>query len=57
MTVTGRVARQGFGLSDCPARPATIMTIGICAPRKACAATRTATFRRVCASVRSMRAG
>jgi len=43
--VIGRVARQGFGASICPASPPTMKLADICAPRIACAATRTATLR------------
>ena len=42
----GSVARQTLVASDCPANPPTRKIIGICAPRKACAATSTATLRR-----------
>jgi hypothetical protein len=42
----GSVAQQGLGASDCPASPPIVKIIGICAPRIACAATRTATLRR-----------
>lgn len=43
--VIGRVAQQILGARLCPARPATVKIIGICAPRIACAATRTRTLR------------
>jgi hypothetical protein len=44
--VIGSVARQGFGASICPASPPTMKLADICAPRIACAATRTVTLRR-----------
>ena len=44
MREIGSVAKQTFEASDWPARPPTMKIIGICAPRIACAATRTATF-------------
>jgi hypothetical protein len=44
--VIGSVAQHLFGASDEPARPAMVKIIGSCAPRIACAATRTKTLRR-----------
>ena len=51
----GRVAQQGFDASDCPARPAMVKIIGICAPRMACASTRMVTFRLARASSAGVR--
>ena len=45
MSDMGRVAKQMFDARDCPARPPTTKIIGICAPKMAWAATRTATLR------------
>ena len=42
----GSVAQQALVASDCPARPASVKMIGICAPSTACAATSTITLRR-----------
>ena len=50
----GSVARQAFGASCLPASPAMVKISGICAPRMACAATRTRTLRRASVSVFSV---
>jgi hypothetical protein len=42
----GIVAKQMFDAMDCPASPAMIKSIGICAPRVACARIRIMTVRR-----------
>ena len=45
ISVMGRVAKQMFGASDWPARPPIVNSMGICAPRMACASASTATLR------------
>ena len=42
----GKVAKQMFEASDCPAKPPIVKMSGICAPKNACAMTKTVTFRR-----------
>ncbi len=48
--VIGRVAQHRLEASDCPAKPAMVKIIGICAPKMAWAATSTQTLRRAKAS-------
>ena len=45
MSEIGSVARQALLASDWPASPPTVKIMGICAPNRAWAATRTATLR------------
>ena len=41
----GKVAKQTFDASDCPAKPPIVKISGICAPKIACAKTKTVTLR------------